>query len=299
MEAEATWDAKDNMHPMRSGPDDSSLSEVALQLRPDDFATVSKIAASPASEKPFPFLSLPPEIRNKVYRRPCIYRTPASWRYLGFFCFPDLRQAPITRVNKQIRSETLPMFYGRHRFIIELPNRPRNYHGPSEDQGPCHRVWEALDAFTPPQDHNLQANTLRFLSTLTIHLEVESPSRWYLAALGFIMSDRELHCDDDGEHLMETTGLNWNNHVQVSRAYVEAIDSCPIARDADELLDMEHIRCQVAKAANELTALMCHISRVCPQLTTNAAAFVDAGEALYDALMDAGWAPGLPEYGSE
>lgn len=69
MEAEAACDAEDKMHPMEPGPENSTLPQTALEVscncplllslpansfaqqpRPDDVATVSKIAARPASE---------------------------------------------------------------------------------------------------------------------------------------------------------------------------------------------------------------------------------------------------------
>lgn len=64
----------------------------------------------------FPFLKLPPELRNRVYdlvlpNVDCD-GDPISIR---------LTQHPLTRVNKIIRKETLAMFYSKNNFILEAP----------------------------------------------------------------------------------------------------------------------------------------------------------------------------------
>lgn len=101
------------------------------------------------------------------------------------------------------------------------------------------------------------------------------------------MSSGNIVCDDEGAHMVETAGLNWNRSVDVKKAYLVAIDSCVLARDADDLLDVVVVRCRGAdKAANELAALMCYISRQCPQLTSNVLAFVEPCDDLYKELED-------------
>lgn len=63
------------------------------------------------------FLDLPAEIRNKIYRRSLVKK---RW--------PDrikgLIQPPLTLVNRQIRSEALPVYYGSNRFSLTIPTKP-------------------------------------------------------------------------------------------------------------------------------------------------------------------------------
>lgn len=179
------------------------------------------------------------------------------------------------------------MFYGNCNFFIQLPRLPKSYDGPSEDHDPLRHVWEMLYAFTPDRNSTLQTNSLRFLSHLTFRLHVESSKNWCLAELGFTMSSKVFDCDDEWETWVETAGLNWHHQGQVRLAYIKAIDSCSIPGHTVELLGMETVRCRQAdKAANELVALMCHVSRLCPQLTSNISAYVEPGDELFEFIED-------------
>ncbi|TKA75036.1 hypothetical protein B0A49_02183 [Cryomyces minteri] len=62
----------------------------------------------------FPFLKLPGELRNQVYRLALVYRLRIS-------VMPgseELAQPPLTHVCRQIRSESLPFFYGGNHFQV-------------------------------------------------------------------------------------------------------------------------------------------------------------------------------------
>lgn len=62
----------------------------------------------------FKFLKLPAEIRNKIYWDVLVkryYCTESGYRF---------RQPPLTLVNKQIRSECLPVLYGFSSFTIDF-----------------------------------------------------------------------------------------------------------------------------------------------------------------------------------
>lgn len=65
---------------------------------------------SPETKKVFEFLKLPAEIRNMIYRNVLVRK--CSVRF--FF------QPPITLANKQIRSESLPVFYGNNKFVLSI-----------------------------------------------------------------------------------------------------------------------------------------------------------------------------------
>ncbi|KAG6358492.1 hypothetical protein INS49_014376 [Diaporthe citri] len=112
MEADTVYSATDrnelepdNACQMKPEQQDARAPDGAIQQpHPDDAPMVSETAVSPMKEKPFPFLRLPAEVRNMVYRQRRIYSTTV------LITLPDLRQAPITRVNQQLRQETLPIF---------------------------------------------------------------------------------------------------------------------------------------------------------------------------------------------
>lgn len=63
-----------------------------------------------AMKKAFEFLKLPAEVRNMIYRNVLVKK-----RYCYF-----LFQPPITLVNKQIRSESLPVLYGNNKFMVHF-----------------------------------------------------------------------------------------------------------------------------------------------------------------------------------
>ncbi|KAJ0116597.1 hypothetical protein J7T55_009747 [Diaporthe amygdali] len=65
-------------------------------------------------EKCFPFLLLPAEMRNKIYRYSLV-QSKLSGSICGFV------QPPLTRTNKQIRSEALPIYYGENAFYLRIP----------------------------------------------------------------------------------------------------------------------------------------------------------------------------------
>ena len=87
---------------------------------------------------PFPFTSLPPEIRNKVYRLTCTQTDPieVQWHQFKNPCRRSgccdwavcslcaLTQPPLTRVCRSIRSEALPIYYGENRFLQSYPDSP-------------------------------------------------------------------------------------------------------------------------------------------------------------------------------
>lgn len=63
--------------------------------------------------KVFEFLKLPAEIRNMVYWNALVKRYKCR----------SFRQPPLTLVNKQIRSESLPILYGNGTFYIKSKQR--------------------------------------------------------------------------------------------------------------------------------------------------------------------------------
>ena len=75
-----------------------------------------------AATQTIPFTSLPAEIRNRIYE----YALPSSEDELIIAtpCRDDLMslgtQPPITKLSKQVRSETLEMFYANSKFVAYI-----------------------------------------------------------------------------------------------------------------------------------------------------------------------------------
>ncbi|KAK8075611.1 hypothetical protein PG997_010274 [Apiospora hydei] len=66
---------------------------------------------------PFPFLSLPPELRNMVYYL-ALGDLRASY---GPTTCTALAPPALTQTNRQVRAETLSLYYSQNRFHFTLP----------------------------------------------------------------------------------------------------------------------------------------------------------------------------------
>jgi hypothetical protein len=80
------------------------------------------LTSSHNHEKRLSFLSLPPEIRNEIYS----LSVPSNRTFVIGPWRPNTQrmQPPLTRVCKQMRSETLPMFVARNTFRIRASTEP-------------------------------------------------------------------------------------------------------------------------------------------------------------------------------
>jgi hypothetical protein len=87
------------------------------QTLPVTFATAANPSRQQEAVEGSPFLRLAPEIRNKIYQY-CLVEP--SLRH----CELSLAQPPLTRTNRQIRSEALPIYYGGNRFYLKIPTEP-------------------------------------------------------------------------------------------------------------------------------------------------------------------------------
>ncbi|KAG8157470.1 hypothetical protein KVR01_012854 [Diaporthe batatas] len=257
MEDETAGEAEDNTRPTKAGEEEYRVLETAL-------------------EKPSPFLQLAPEVRNMVYQHSCIYETPDSERMLDPLTFPNLRQAPITRVNKQIRKETLPIFYGNHDFfiIIRMPSvLDEILHG-SHD--PFKHVWQMLHSFaTAPAliaKGDMQTSSLTSLSQLSFRLDdSQYLSEDDIGMLGFTMSSKDLICQD-GDFAIETENLDWDRFSNVKKAYVSGILTGTISH-RHRLASLRN-SVEAHKRIDELISLMFFVARQCPQLKSHVLGFV-------------------------
>ena len=188
--------------------------------------------------------------------------------------FTDLSQAPITRVNKTIRRETLPLFYRNHKFVCEVPKPPEEFYGPRQNRYHLDSIWERLRDFNPSARHPIISN-LRFLSQVTILLEVKSR---YVTRLGFTMSSKALAQNELAyeEWPMDTAVVYRDNMAHVAAAFTHAIASSKPCRDARfiyQVNDMSSSR--VEKAAIGLSSTIRSISRECPQLRSSVIAIIE------------------------
>ncbi|KAK8851055.1 hypothetical protein PGQ11_013534 [Apiospora arundinis] len=73
-----------------------------------------------ATQDAFPFLDLPPEIRNEVYYLTLCERHDPTDPY-GYTTCTALAPPAITRTNRQLRQETISFYYSHNRFVIHFP----------------------------------------------------------------------------------------------------------------------------------------------------------------------------------
>lgn len=114
--------------------------------------THNHAGADEAPRKTFPFLALPPEVRNKIYRDVALHNDhyvvflPYT---LTFDMMEPLWQPPITRVNRQIRNECLSIMYGECRKKCDLHLEYTCYATHENFLDPFFEVYAALNRFTP------------------------------------------------------------------------------------------------------------------------------------------------------
>ncbi|KAK5013629.1 hypothetical protein LTR60_003383, partial [Cryomyces antarcticus] len=65
---------------------------------------------------PFPFLKLPAELRNLVYRFVLVFQERIAFHHEHATAMAQSSQPPLTKVSRQIRAESLPVFYGGNWF---------------------------------------------------------------------------------------------------------------------------------------------------------------------------------------
>ncbi|KAK7987186.1 hypothetical protein PG996_006213 [Apiospora saccharicola] len=73
-----------------------------------------------ADQSPFRFLDLPPELRNEIYYFALGEHQTSSEPYGPTTC-TALAPPALTRTNRQIRNETLGLYYSQNRFSFQLP----------------------------------------------------------------------------------------------------------------------------------------------------------------------------------
>ncbi|ROV97253.1 hypothetical protein VSDG_04773 [Cytospora chrysosperma] len=104
------------------------------QLQQDTQAKLELSTFQPVGH--LPFLKLPPEVRNMIYQLILVdighERRPFRPR------LPSFRQPALTQVNRQIRTETLSMFYTYNMFTLRVPSPD---HSPDLDHSREEQQW--------------------------------------------------------------------------------------------------------------------------------------------------------------
>lgn len=190
--------------------------------------------------RPFPFLCLPAELRNYIYREVLIEKDEFHEYFDGCFVkrFNLLSQPPLTRTSRQIRQEALPIFYGENEIWVDLPEIQR-----LTNDSICVSAAELADVFS---------STLRLTSNLRIvfhglHVRFSTPTQ-----RGIVHEEKESHLyirDDEAFHIESQCGcpfcsltktpyypiptiaerigddeVDWSNKQAVENALDEALD---------------------------------------------------------------------------
>lgn len=226
-----------------------------------------------------------------VYRYPQIYETkPPELESRGIL-YCDLQQPPITCVNRQIRYESLPIFYDIRVFRFNLDYLPEDDSDDAIDNqnDKVHYISNMLSAFIPGPSNTPQASNLRFLTCLSCSIQTRSGYMWGLAEVGFDMSSSPFDFVSDPNvellGLVDTAGLDWDNTEDIKTAYVEGIDSSMLCQEVMEISGLPDIRCYRANdAVDEMARLMYLIAWLCPQLRSHVVATMDGNDMLWDTV---------------
>ena len=93
-------------------------------------ASLKRKIEQPALSKVPPFLRLPAELRNRIYELTVVDLSRVISVVDDFPYRKNIKaevaQPPITKVCRQLRTESLPVFYGANVFKIEAQSRFRN-----------------------------------------------------------------------------------------------------------------------------------------------------------------------------
>lgn len=206
-----------------------------------------------------------------VYRNSTTYVSNADWVGPVVKRLRSLRQAPITRVNRQIRNECLHIFYEMFHFLINLNVRSEEVPGEervvllpaSENKASLQSFREMIQAFTPSPTNMLHISNLRFLSSLTITAFLKGHDE-HRGCIGFHMtSAKETKFDS-----LAVRGLDWNSRDAVLSAWVDAAERSPFREHFKWGMDSTRLGYLANRAlVEETVGLLCLIAEHCPQLT--------------------------------
>lgn len=197
------------------------------------------------------FFTLPPEVRNKIYRE---YFDLISWTRFGDG--RSIFQPALTIVSKQVRVEALPIFYGENLFFLAV-------HSDSSKQwtGSVHKT---ISAFVGDSDNSPGSSSLRYLKNLNlmlhagrqvippVEIKIEMTSDVLSQGTGYAGHDEYDPDEDADDELLfrrdrlrsrvrvGSTNLDWTDHEAVRAACDKAARTLgAILAERELLLDFE------------------------------------------------------------
>lgn len=212
------------------------------------------------SQRPFCFLKLPAEIRNKIYYDALVTRTQAHW-------YSSAVQPALTRVNRQIRAEALPIYYRENIINFDVKaDTPQKW---------VDTAREIIDAFGASSSGFPESSNFRYITYL--HLEFHTDVRYLLAAK-LISADSPLEMNVDGDwrdlpayptHDVRVgrPGMDWRDDtaVRVACSVAAEILYGEVRHDVWSLLNEESALTRLIQRS--ALAGICVFAAACPHLT--------------------------------
>lgn len=209
---------------------------------------------------PFRFLRLPPEIRNKIYYDALITRTQAHW-------YSSAVQPALTRVNRQLRAEALPIYYRENIINFDIQaDTPQKW---------VDTAREIIDAFGGSSSGFPDSSNFRYITHL--HLEFHTDVRYLLGAkLISADSPPEENVDEDWRDLpaypthdvrVGRPGMDWRDGtaVRVACSVAAEILYGEVRHDVMDLLNEESDLTRLIQRS--ALAGICVFTAACPHLT--------------------------------
>lgn len=182
-------------------------------------------------------------------------------------------------VNRQIRCESLPMFYNNHDFRFDLTSLWDRPDDAEDGRGLLSPFADMIRAFAPSPSKTFEASNLRFLSYLSVNVDTQKGQEdgiilmGITILMGFTMSSKDK--SDELDTVLDTTGLDWSDEEEVGQAYVHAAVRGDLI-GYEWIFEMDD---STVAAFHELVALMSLLASQCPQLTKRVCALVTYQEA--------------------
>ncbi|ROV92232.1 hypothetical protein VPNG_09655 [Cytospora leucostoma] len=192
-------------------------------------------------EKPFPFLSLPVELRNKIYR---VYLDDDDDDLYGLYELRKPRPA-LLHVNKQLRAETLPIYFGGGPWCLSIAGIDDH----PEDWGAFIKMKEG---FTTGPTGQPGASSLSYITRLQVTYDY-----YHGCPVGFQMDNNGSFDDYDEDYadLQCSHDLDWTDMGAVQDALAATVTK---AGEAMEIGD-------IGKQSAELGQLLWFFGKECPR----------------------------------
>ncbi|KAI3317536.1 hypothetical protein HD806DRAFT_368360 [Xylariaceae sp. AK1471] len=172
-------------------------------------------------------LSIPPEIRNAIYKLAVVTY------YRKTLALPALAQ-----VNKQLRREVVPIYYGKNHFLLELPTVDAWMDEWSdEDQPGCYNIYESFRLLC-----GSLAEYMQFVTSLKVTFDYD-PSFFYNGAWGIGFQLKSKACPM--ERRIGNAETDWNNTAEADKAFRHALalysaeHTTRIHGDVDQYINMD------------------------------------------------------------